>query len=61
MNFSLDVSVPVVMDTTGEIFVKYGISSVPTTFMIDKDGKREVECAFAHSIFACRKRIVLIK
>ncbi len=29
---------PVVMDTTGEIFMKYGIRSYPTTFMIDKDG-----------------------
>lgn len=31
-------SYPVVMDTTGEIFMNYGISSFPTTFMIDKDG-----------------------
>ena len=29
---------PVVMDTTGEIFGAYGISSFPTTFMIDRDG-----------------------
>lgn len=29
---------PVVMDTTGEIFTSYGITSFPTTFMIDKDG-----------------------
>ena len=29
---------PVVMDTTGEIFSAYGISSFPTTFMIDRDG-----------------------
>lgn len=29
---------PVVMDTTGEIFSSYGISSYPTTFMIDRDG-----------------------
>lgn len=29
---------PVVMDTTGELFVSYGVFSYPTTFMIDKDG-----------------------
>ena len=29
---------PVLMDTTGELFISYGISSFPTTFMIDKDG-----------------------
>ena len=29
---------PVVMDTTGEVFSEYGISSFPTTFMADKDG-----------------------
>lgn len=29
---------PVVMDTTGEIFSAYGITSFPTTFMIDRDG-----------------------
>lgn len=29
---------PVAMDTTGEIFEKYGVFSYPTTFMIDKDG-----------------------
>lgn len=29
---------PVVMDTTGEFFAKYGISAFPTTFMIDVDG-----------------------
>ena len=29
---------PVVMDTTGEVFGAYGISSFPTTFMIDRDG-----------------------
>lgn len=29
---------PVVMDTTGEMFMAYGISSFPTTFMIDKEG-----------------------
>ena len=26
------------MDTTGEMFMAYGISSFPTTFMIDKEG-----------------------
>lgn len=29
---------PVVMDTTGEIFMRYGVYSFPTTFMIDTDG-----------------------
>lgn len=29
---------PVVMDTTWEMFMAYGISSFPTTFMIDRDG-----------------------
>lgn len=29
---------PTVMDPTGEIFGQYGISSFPTTFMIDRDG-----------------------
>lgn len=29
---------PVAMDNTGDIFGTYGISSFPTTFMIDKDG-----------------------
>lgn len=29
---------PVLMDTTGEVFTSYGISSYPTTFMIDRDG-----------------------
>lgn len=29
---------PVVMDTTWEMFRQYGISSFPTTFMIDKEG-----------------------
>ncbi len=29
---------PVLMDTTGEVFASYGISSYPTTFMIDRDG-----------------------
>ena len=30
---------PVVMDTTGEFFEKYGVYSYPTTFMITKEGK----------------------
>nr|WP_312984667.1 cytochrome c biogenesis protein/redoxin [Clostridioides sp.] len=30
---------PTVIDKTGEIFTNYNISSYPTTFMIDKDGK----------------------
>lgn len=29
---------PVVMDTTGEAFQAYGVTSFPTTFMIDRDG-----------------------
>lgn len=29
---------PVVMDRTGDIFAQYGITSFPTTFMIDRDG-----------------------
>lgn len=29
---------PVLMDTTGELFMQYGITSYPTTFMIDKEG-----------------------
>ena len=29
---------PTVMDTTSEVFMQYGITSFPTTFMIDKDG-----------------------
>lgn len=29
---------PVLMDTTGEVFMEYGISAYPTTFMVDKDG-----------------------
>ena len=29
---------PVAMDTTGDVFSAYGISSFPTTFMIDKEG-----------------------
>ena len=29
---------PVVFDNTGEIFAMYGVSSLPTTFMIDREG-----------------------
>lgn len=29
---------PVLMDASGEMFTRYGISAFPTTFMIDKDG-----------------------
>lgn len=29
---------PTVMDTTGEVFMSYGIASFPTTFMITKEG-----------------------
>ncbi len=29
---------PILFDETGEVFSAYGISSLPTTFMIDKDG-----------------------
>ena len=29
---------PVAMDTTGEVFAQYGISALPTTFMIDRNG-----------------------
>lgn len=29
---------PTLMDTNGEIFAEYGISSFPTTFMIDREG-----------------------
>ena len=29
---------PVLMDTTGEQFANYGVYSLPTTFMIDRDG-----------------------
>ena len=29
---------PVLMDTTGEVFASYGISSYPTTFTIDREG-----------------------
>lgn len=30
---------PVLMDTTGEIFMSYGVDAFPTTFMITKEGK----------------------
>lgn len=30
---------PVLMDTTGEIFMSYGVNAFPTTFMITKEGK----------------------
>lgn len=33
-----NITYPVLMDTTGELFGAYGIMSFPTTFMIDKDG-----------------------
>ena len=33
-----NLNYPTVMDTTGEVFWKYGISAFPTTFMIDRDG-----------------------
>lgn len=29
---------PVLMNTTGEVFMEYGISAYPTTFMVDRDG-----------------------
>lgn len=29
---------PVLMDETGELFYAYGVSALPTTFMIDRDG-----------------------
>ena len=29
---------PVLMDTTGDVFMSYGVFSYPTTFMIDRDG-----------------------
>lgn len=29
---------PVLMDTTEEVFMEYGISAYPTTFMVDRDG-----------------------
>lgn len=30
---------PVLMDETGSLFYAYGVSSLPTTYMIDRDGK----------------------
>ncbi|MEA5060011.1 MAG: cytochrome c biogenesis protein/redoxin [Candidatus Pelethousia sp.] len=33
-----DYTYPVLMDETGETIAAYGISALPTTFMIDKDG-----------------------
>ena len=33
------ITYPVLMDTTGQLFSSFGVSSFPTTFMIDKDGK----------------------
>ncbi len=30
---------PVLMDTTGEVFMSYGISAFPTTFMITREGE----------------------
>ena len=30
---------PVLMDTTGEIFMSYGVNAFPTTFMITKEGE----------------------
>ena len=32
------ISYPVLMDTTGELFLGYGVSAFPTTFMIDTEG-----------------------
>jgi len=32
------ITYPVLMDTTGQLFSSFGVSSFPTTFMIDKDG-----------------------
>ena len=34
----MDIFGSVLMDTTGELFMQYGITSYPTTFMIDKEG-----------------------
>ena len=36
--FWMSTDIPVLMDTTGDIFMGYGVFSYPTTFMIDKDG-----------------------
>ncbi len=33
-----NVTYPVLMDTSGQLFAAYGVSAFPTTFMIDKDG-----------------------
>ncbi len=33
-----EITFPVGMDTTGEVFASYGIIAFPTTFMIDKEG-----------------------
>lgn len=33
-----DYTYPTLMDTTGDLFSEYGISSFPTTFMIDREG-----------------------
>ncbi|NLM13650.1 MAG: TlpA family protein disulfide reductase, partial [Epulopiscium sp.] len=33
-----NLTFPVVFDETGEIFSQYGITALPTTFMIDKNG-----------------------
>jgi len=33
-----NLTFPVVFDETGEVFSQYNISSLPTTYLIDKDG-----------------------
>ena len=33
-----NLTLPILMDSTGEIAQQYGIRSIPTTFVIDKDG-----------------------
>ena len=30
---------PVLMDTTGEVFMSYGVNAFPTTFMITREGE----------------------
>lgn len=35
----MGIKYPVLMDTTGEVFGKYQVYSLPTTFLIDKEGK----------------------
>ena len=35
---SRNMTYPVLMDLTGEVFERYGITAFPTTFMIDKNG-----------------------